>query len=150
MEWIRVDNHLPEEHEEVFTYGETGICTAEIAWFDEGIPYWMCRGEFSVDPTHWMPLPDPPKEEINRELYLNKNFIFPDGNQIEWGQDFMCYSDNIPHGIKFKLTDFINDDLVKLVAYGYGIISTDEGSYGSGAICADIKDIMEFVLADAI
>lgn len=61
MSWISVKDGLPKELEEVLTFGEAGVCTAAIYWFDDdGKPYFMCKGEFRVEPTHWMPFPKGP------------------------------------------------------------------------------------------
>ena len=58
-EWISIDDKLPEENMDVRVYEpEVGQC---VAWLDDGDFYAL--GVNFVEPTHWMPLPDPPKEE---------------------------------------------------------------------------------------
>lgn len=62
MEWISVKYRLPPESEEVLTFDQGSIYVAQIVWFnDKGEAHFMARGEFSVTPTHWMPLPEHPK-----------------------------------------------------------------------------------------
>lgn len=68
--WIPVTERLPEPYKEVlfcgkYIYGGVqisyGYCEPHpnnsIKWID------MIDNEIPIDPTHWMPLPDPPKEE---------------------------------------------------------------------------------------
>jgi len=99
--------------------------------------------------THWMKIPNFPKNPLDKNLYISKCFIFPENNDIPWGQDFCCYRGDIPHNIKFELTDFINDERVTLRAKGYGVISrTEEKAYGNGSICVEIKDIIPYVIID--
>lgn len=99
--------------------------------------------------THWMPLPNFPKDPLDKNLYIGKHFIFPENNDIPWSQDFCCYSSDIPHSIMFELTDFINEKRVTLRAKGYGVISkTEGGAYGNGSLCVDIKDIILFMVEE--
>lgn len=61
-EWISVKERLPEEGEDVLAYLGEGIFG--ICWLlKDG--YWETRDSFLYpdDVTHWMPLPEPPKEE---------------------------------------------------------------------------------------
>lgn len=61
MTWIKIEDQLPNEDEEVLTYSDLGICTAKIAWFDDGgKPYFMCKEDFHVKPTHWIKFPEGP------------------------------------------------------------------------------------------
>lgn len=51
----------PKDGAEVLVYGpEDGVCVAVT-----GLPWaegmWISASEDRVDPTHWMPLPEPPK-----------------------------------------------------------------------------------------
>lgn len=54
MEWIKVEDMLPEENKVVLVASSTRQ-DVEIDYFFKA--RWM-RREF----THWMPLPEPPKE----------------------------------------------------------------------------------------
>jgi len=69
-EWISMKDRLPEEDKQVLTYA---IQSKNI--HDDGFPYqtgvyirgrWLtdhfCESSFIENVTHWMPLPEPPKE----------------------------------------------------------------------------------------
>jgi len=53
--WIPVTERLPREEETVLTWGNQE--TILLDWRHDN--KWCCFGEA----THWMPLPEPPKEE---------------------------------------------------------------------------------------
>ena len=59
--WIPVTERLPEKGEEVLVVDRFGFI--EMGFVKEtiyGHKYWLgCEGD---DVTHWMPLPEPPKE----------------------------------------------------------------------------------------
>ena len=54
VKWISVEERLPEDDETVLTWGDLQIVMMD--WRHEN--KWCCFG----DVTHWMPLPEPPKE----------------------------------------------------------------------------------------
>ena len=66
--WIPATERLPELHEEVLVctedYGETELGFATVAVYD-GSGWLECweRKQYLNYVTHWMPLPEPPKEE---------------------------------------------------------------------------------------
>lgn len=84
---------------------------------------------------------------VDQSLYLNKYFKFKKNNKIPWSQDFCCYTANAPHGIKFLLDKFINEERVTLKAFGYGELGKEKG-YGNGAICVNIKDIIPYMVKE--
>jgi hypothetical protein len=63
--WISVDDRFPEENSIVMTYG-TGCASSEYcqAYFNNGKFQELdsCGDYFDYPPTHWMPLPNPPKD----------------------------------------------------------------------------------------
>lgn len=68
-EWISVEERLPEKKQDVLMYFNSG--NMAVGWWhdeDEHITFWCAYTDdgFYTDcdymPTHWMPLPDPPKE----------------------------------------------------------------------------------------
>ena len=63
-EWIPVTERLPELHTKVMCCGvKGGRFIAELSEWGNGILYWTKRdGKGCPTVTHWMPLPEPPKE----------------------------------------------------------------------------------------
>lgn len=63
--WISVEERLPEEDENVLVYGPWGIGNGySLAfWYDSA---WndVDSGYPLDNVSHWMPLPDPPKEVL--------------------------------------------------------------------------------------
>ena len=62
--WISVEERLPEEGARVMVYFDGVVAVSEIIDTDmiSGEPIWSFTGA-GGDPTHWMPLPEPPKEK---------------------------------------------------------------------------------------
>lgn len=60
MEWISVNEKVPENRDDVLIYTSKGFY---VGWYDE-IGGWF-SGPITAckTVTHWMPLPDKPKEE---------------------------------------------------------------------------------------
>ena len=60
MNWISVDERLPEPHTEVLIYLKepnaviTGFCNLDDDWSYDATSYWTI--------AHWMPLPEPPTD----------------------------------------------------------------------------------------
>ena len=65
MEWISVNDRLPEDGENVIACDkERAVC--EAIYDKDGKFYWSgFWGDWCdvLEATHWMPLPEPPKEE---------------------------------------------------------------------------------------
>ena len=66
MEWISVEDRLPDETDDVLLYD------SQMGVFSGRISYVISHGYFNIThttghtangATHWMPLPEPPKEE---------------------------------------------------------------------------------------
>lgn len=61
MEWISVNDRLPEPGEDVLVCNHWGDIDTDMVWINpDG------KTEFYFDKTnvtHWMPLPEPPKED---------------------------------------------------------------------------------------
>ena len=60
MEWIDVNDKLPENFSSILVVGESIRSTA---LFQDGIFYSDLNLPKSKDITHWMPLPEPPKNK---------------------------------------------------------------------------------------
>lgn len=70
-EWISVEDRLPPIDTEVLvlSHGNMSVCslirpdkeTADVVW-EDAYGYWDDEGVASV--THWMLLPEPPKEDV--------------------------------------------------------------------------------------
>lgn len=83
------------------------------------------------------------KEEL---LKVGKSIEFSTGNKILYRQDFSSRM-GVPSDVTFTI-ERIDDDVVVLTAYGYGIISKlDRKSYGSGAIYINKKILEEYVMS---
>ena len=62
QQWISVKDRLPEHFEDVLTF-EDGECY-RVNSISQLTKYWWDSDEgFERNPSHWMPLPAPPKEE---------------------------------------------------------------------------------------
>lgn len=65
-EWIRVKDRPPEDHVAVFAYDS--VCrNIYKAWFSYDLGEWFSEEYLPdfVNITHWLPLPQPPKETHN-------------------------------------------------------------------------------------
>lgn len=64
QKWIPVTERLPEMHTKVLCCGiRGGRFIAELSTWGNGNRYWDKRnGKGCPEVTHWMPLPEPPKE----------------------------------------------------------------------------------------
>jgi len=68
--WIPVTERLPEVNKYVLGYFKDGSMTAVCLFdIDEHMTFWRActdegwEADCDSEPTHWMPLPEPPKEE---------------------------------------------------------------------------------------
>jgi hypothetical protein len=64
MEWISVEDRLPEDGVDVLVYVENNfIFTASHQYVTGGGDYWheFPPSDIVFKPTHWMPLPEPPE-----------------------------------------------------------------------------------------
>ena len=60
MDWISVDDRLPENDALVFFSHFTGTQVGlDIAFYDDG-QWWNNSDRLVLGVTHWMPLPKPP------------------------------------------------------------------------------------------
>lgn len=64
VEWISVKDSLPAMNKKVLgvnQFNEMGVCCRTKFWESEP-PEWRIEEGILFFPTHWMPLPEPPKE----------------------------------------------------------------------------------------
>ena len=68
MNWISVRDRLPEDQVEVLvaTRSKNGVRNIDKGYL--AIDHFIHRGRAEV--THWMPLPEPPKEEKEWKMYM--------------------------------------------------------------------------------
>lgn len=60
MKWVSIKDRLPKKHEDVLAFRpDDGIIITRLSWMLDSEPIWA--DEVS-NYTHWMPLPEPPKE----------------------------------------------------------------------------------------
>lgn len=59
MEWISVKDRLPEADKTVLVYEDDDMC---FAYYSKMYKCWVSYG-IACEPTHWMPLSEPPKED---------------------------------------------------------------------------------------
>lgn len=64
MNWIKCSDQMPDIEQEVLCIDDFGNYEAAVyttGWFNNQIPFFaVTSGVFN--PTHWQPLPEPPKE----------------------------------------------------------------------------------------
>ena len=60
MKWIPVSERLPEVWKDVLVHREGGIVHIDFQCNGGG---WSCDDDTKYRATHWMPLPETPKEE---------------------------------------------------------------------------------------
>jgi len=64
--WISVEDQIPEDDQTVFVLNNKSSSMMPIkAYYDHGSETFYCLETYQtilVDATHWMPLPEPPKD----------------------------------------------------------------------------------------
>ena len=70
FQWISVKDRLPEDEELYLICTESNFGKIDIAYyqpigdkFSNYEPFWQGKSNRSTRVTHWMPLPEPPKEK---------------------------------------------------------------------------------------
>ena len=61
-EWISVEDRLPEKGQVVLAFGKKSASTGQYRGFERERKFWRWKGNTIRVVTHWMPLPEPPKE----------------------------------------------------------------------------------------
>lgn len=63
MEWISVEDKLPEDMKAVVTYSSNKHGRRiQLAWWNSYWHTWLSNTKSVRHITHWMPLPEPPKQ----------------------------------------------------------------------------------------
>lgn len=83
MEWVSVKERLPSPDQDVFMKDEDGNGLPLIGWYEkdaafEGFVCEECFRRTRLVITHWMPIPEPPKNH-EEEITINKG-----GEATEW------------------------------------------------------------------
>lgn len=60
-EWISVKDRLPDDTGYVLAWSPR-YQEVVIAWYSEEEDFWRTEDDLAPFPSHWMPLPEPPKE----------------------------------------------------------------------------------------
>ena len=67
MEWISVEDRLPEPMQEVLVFDGDDLVFVRLWSWDDGESHWYdsygAIDSCGSNITHWMPLPEPPKGE---------------------------------------------------------------------------------------
>ena len=58
--WIPVEEQLPESGETVLVWHHGEVQMAWLNHFTNGVAYFVRDTHYNFEPTHWMPLPEPP------------------------------------------------------------------------------------------
>ena len=61
--WISVKDRLPEVGKVVLAFGTRSATTCQFQGITNKNNLWWWKGHTIKKVTHWMPLPEPPKEE---------------------------------------------------------------------------------------
>lgn len=61
-EWISVKDRLPEDGKYVLVW-EPNLNAIDFSRYDKASDYWIDHEYNAMFPSHWMPLPPPPKGE---------------------------------------------------------------------------------------
>ena len=62
LSWHRVEERLPDDSRDVIIFTASGI-VGDGSFIRPNWYQWYSGGGLPVDVTHWMPLPEPPKED---------------------------------------------------------------------------------------
>lgn len=61
--WISVEERLPEKGTVVLAFGTRSATTGQFQGVGTAPWFWWWKGHTIKRVTHWMPLPEPPKED---------------------------------------------------------------------------------------
>jgi len=66
MDWIKIEDRLPEQYDTVLTYGHLNDEGVTICTHSDGIfRFWESEKENKHNITHWAELPETPKQDID-------------------------------------------------------------------------------------
>lgn len=72
--WISIEDELPKDGKDVLLCVHGRICIGYRIHISYGVSGWIETGDYScresLYPTHWQPLPEPPKYVMNNPLDL--------------------------------------------------------------------------------
>ena len=67
QQWISVKDRLPEVGKVVLAFGTRSATTGMFQGINKRNDLWWWKGHTIKHVSHWMPLPEPPKEENDNE-----------------------------------------------------------------------------------
>lgn len=91
--WISVEERMPEVGEDVLIKYENNLVSGFLQLGNEWCCYmgngWVTAAETDSNPTHWMPIPEPPKPKVKtyKDVFLG---AFPNADMIEKGTPRVC------------------------------------------------------------
>lgn len=116
VEWISVKDKAPDPKQKILVFGKCGMMHVPIYSYDDWSHTehcddngWHCSGD-SIEFTHWMPLPEPPKTKRDKELEKKRKEQKLVGNPIYRPPTSKCIAPDCTFSVKFSQARRLTDD----------------------------------------